>query len=322
MTESYPMYPVVFISYDEPNADQNYEALKRLVPYEGRVHGVKGFDQAHKAAAERAIELGGPEVTHFFTVDGDNRLIPSEWRRLQKDLAGLPKLFYQDRVLSWRAINIVNSLCYGNGGLKLWPVNWVRSMRTHENSNGEVKVDFCWDRRYLQMTGIVSVTDVTGSPYQAWRAGFREGVKMSLNKGKPQDKFDLASQVTQINISRFIAWASLGRDVPNGEWAIYGALMGFAYVNEGETGKEHEQIVDYDTLADLFEKVDAHHYGSIREETLNELREVCRKFNIYVPSFGKLQSKTCKLWMSQAHKPESSFFEEETWQQPVNPLSA
>lgn len=316
MTEPYPLYPVVFISYDEPMADQNYAVLKDLVPYVGRVHGVKGFDLAHKVAAERAIELGGPEVTHFFTVDGDNRLIPSEWRRLLKELATTPKQTYENRVLSWRAINLLNSLCYGNGGLKLWPIEWVRSMRTHENSEGLVKVDFCWDRSYVQMTGIVSVTDVTGSPYQAWRAGFREGVKMSLNGGKPQDKFDLANQATQLNISRFIAWASLGRDVPNGEWAILGALMGFAYVNEGPAGNEHEKIVDYDTLAAMFETVQSQ--GEVmRDERIYELRDVCRRFNIYVPSFGKLQSKTCKVFMQQAHKPTSSFFEVEQWEPPL-----
>ena len=44
----------VFISYREPNADENYADLLNIVPWAKRVHGIKGFDNAHKAAAEKA----------------------------------------------------------------------------------------------------------------------------------------------------------------------------------------------------------------------------------------------------------------------------
>ena len=47
----------VFISYREPNADENYADLLNIVPWAKRVHGVRGFDNAHKAAAELA-EIG------------------------------------------------------------------------------------------------------------------------------------------------------------------------------------------------------------------------------------------------------------------------
>ena len=61
-------YDIVYLSYDEPNAEQNYADLCKKVPWAKRVHGVKGSDSAHKAAAEQS------ETERFVTVDGDNRI--------------------------------------------------------------------------------------------------------------------------------------------------------------------------------------------------------------------------------------------------------
>ena len=56
----------VYISYMEPNKEHNWADLKNKVPWAKRVDGVKGFDSAHKAAAELA------ETDFFISVDGDN----------------------------------------------------------------------------------------------------------------------------------------------------------------------------------------------------------------------------------------------------------
>ena len=57
---------IVFLSYDEPNADQHYADLCNKVPWAKRVHGVKGSDAAHKAAANLS------ETDWVITVDADN----------------------------------------------------------------------------------------------------------------------------------------------------------------------------------------------------------------------------------------------------------
>ena len=58
-------------------------------------------------------------------------------------------------------------------------------MKTHENAEDETKkVDFCWDLNYIQMNDIHSEVYNAGSPFQAFRAGYREGVKMSLDEGR------------------------------------------------------------------------------------------------------------------------------------------
>jgi len=61
---------LIFISYDEPNADINFADLENKAPWAKRIHGVKGSDNAHKAAAELS------STEWFITVDGDNKVDP------------------------------------------------------------------------------------------------------------------------------------------------------------------------------------------------------------------------------------------------------
>ena len=59
-------FDVFFLSYDEPNADLHYADLCNKVPWAKRIHGVKGSDHAHKAAADQS------ETDWVLTVDADN----------------------------------------------------------------------------------------------------------------------------------------------------------------------------------------------------------------------------------------------------------
>ena len=59
---------IIFLSYDEPNAEKNYADLLTKVPWAKRVHGVEGSDAAHKACAKLS------ETDRFITVDGDNTI--------------------------------------------------------------------------------------------------------------------------------------------------------------------------------------------------------------------------------------------------------
>ena len=61
----------VFISFQEPNREENYANLLNIVPWAKRVDGVVGFDNAHKAAAELA------ETDFFISIDGDNVIDPA-----------------------------------------------------------------------------------------------------------------------------------------------------------------------------------------------------------------------------------------------------
>ena len=107
---------IIFISYDEPNAEQNYADLCAKVPWAKRVHGVKGSDSAHKACAELS------ETDRFITIDGDNRIRPNF---LNQEINFEEHTDLQSCVISWAGKNIVNGLMYGNGGIKCWPKDFV-----------------------------------------------------------------------------------------------------------------------------------------------------------------------------------------------------
>ena len=153
-------FDIVFLSYDEPNAEENWADLLRMCPWAKRVHGVKGLDAAHKAAANES------ETERFLTVDGDCK-VDSRFFDIRLDFSQ-----YQETTLSWAGRNHTNGLIYGNGGLKLWWKQNVLDMRTHEHPDRkeEEKVDFCWHQNYVQMNDCFSTTYINASPYQAWRA--------------------------------------------------------------------------------------------------------------------------------------------------------
>lgn len=210
---------IIYLSYDEPNAEQNYADLCKKVPWAKRVHGVEGSDAAHKACANIS------ETERFITVDGDNQ-IREDFLNQEIDFKENADL--NSRVISWAGQNTINGLIYGNGGLKCWPKEYVLNMRTHENAdplNAHAQVDFCWNTEYIQMEGTYSDVLNNHTPHQAWRAGFREGVKMSLDQGLRVTK-ERFVKLHWKNLHRLYIWLMVGSDVEHGEWAILGARAG------------------------------------------------------------------------------------------------
>ena len=212
-------YDIIYLSYDEPNAEQNYADLCTKVPWAKRVHGVEGSDAAHKACARLS------ETDRFITVDGDNQINP-EFLTQEIDFDEHADL--SSSVISWAGKNAINGLVYGNGGLKCWPKEYVLKMKTHENAdpkNKHAQVDFCWDTQYIQMEGTYCDVYNNHTPQQAWRAGFREGVKMALDRGIRVNKEQFA-QLHWKNLHRLYIWLMVGADAQNGDWAMYGAREG------------------------------------------------------------------------------------------------
>ena len=166
----------IFLTYDEPQKEEFWVKIKNLVPWARRVDGVKGSDSAHKAAAEIS------NTERFILIDGDN-LPDSKFFNLTLEFSDQ---LWEQAVFRWRARNHVNGLMYGNGGISCWTKKFVNNMRTHENSTGEshTLVEFCFDKLYWAMHDCYSTTYPNGSAFQAWRAGFREGVKMCLDRGQ------------------------------------------------------------------------------------------------------------------------------------------
>lgn len=246
---------VVFLSYDEPNAEKNYADLLSKVPWAKRVHGVKGSDAAHKACAALS------DTEYFVTVDADN-IVDPKFLEVEIDLnkLGLTK----DHVFSWCGRVHVNGLMYGNGGLKLWTKKFVNEMRTHENSDpNDTKglVEFCFDDKYYQFNENYSVSYTNATPFQAWRAGFREGVKMSLDQGA---KVADIKKIWWQNYHRLLIWCSVGADVENGIYSILGAREGAALTNC--TDWDYANVRDFEWLTQYWNE----HYENASAETKTE----------------------------------------------------
>lgn len=244
---------IIYLSYDEPNAEKNYADLLHKIPWAKRVHGVKGSDAAHKACAAAS------ETEYFVTVDGDN-IVDPEFLNVEVDLdeLGLDETY----VFSWCGKVNVNNLMYGNGGLKLWTRTFVNNMRTHENSDPNDtrgKVEFCFDDKYYQFNENYSTSVINGSPFQAFRAGFREGVKMSLDQGA---KVSSIKNIWWQNYQRLLIWCSVGNDVENGNWAIYGAREGCYLTNC--TDWDYSQVRDFEYLTHRWEEK----YSKVTEKML------------------------------------------------------
>lgn len=229
-------FDVVFLSYDEPNADKNYADLLNKAPWAKRVHGVKGFDAAHKAAAAAA------ETDRFITIDADN-IVHEDFFSIEIEMDRINR----HDVISWAGKNVVNGLVYGNGGIKLWPKHVVEQMRTHETAEEtKAKVDFCWDIYYHQMNNIYCDVHNNGSAYQAYRAGFREGVKLALEGGTVVDPRRLKERVHDRNYKRLLVWASVGADVENGLWAMYGTRLGCYMANIARDSWDFTSVIDFE----------------------------------------------------------------------------
>lgn len=225
---------VIMMTFREPRGDDNWKILKETCPWAQRVDGVKGFDRAHKAAARLA------NTPWLVTVDGDTQVNNEFW-----DL----DLTLDDAALSlcFRSQNKINGLAYGNGGVKVWNTERLLNINSHENANHTTnQVDFCWLSGYSNDSRIFSMTDHTGSEHQALRAGFREGVKLSLVNGERRMISRGQSwKPHPQHLRNLIIWTTVGSHAPLGIYGALGTLRGW-YRTLWDNQWDINEINDYD----------------------------------------------------------------------------
>jgi hypothetical protein len=267
---------IVFLSYDEPNADLHYADLCNKVPWAKRVHGIKGSDEAHKEAARQS------ETDWVITVDADNivdtKFFNTEFDPDQKNL----------QVVSWLARNKINGLRYGNGGLKIWRKDFILNMKTHEASDSDRgQVDFCWENGYQQFKECYSETIITGSPFQAWRAGFREGVKMTLLDGVKVLPDEIQERVWWHNLHRLKMWSTVGSHEENGKYAVLGARMGTWMTNC--TNWNYVDVRDFEILRNIYNENVNH--DTVEQDIQNFGIKINQQLGFNYPYLDPKQSK-------------------------------
>lgn len=278
----------IYLSYDEPQKEEFWLKIKNMVPWAKRVDGVKGSDAAHKAAGEAS------DTERFILIDGDN--MPEEsFFNIQLDFTGKDEKFQQAQ-FRWKAVNSINGLRYGNGGMSSWTKTYVREMKTHEHqTDGDVSriADFCLDSQdnlYWAMYDCYSTTYPNYTPFQAWRAGFREGVKMVLDKGAKPDIDTFKETVASRNLNNLTIWHNVGADVENGMWAIYGARLG-TYMTM-LTDWDHTNVQWFDNYITMWEEQE-YNRDPEREATLLGAA-LHDKLGLPMCTLGKEQSKFFK----------------------------
>jgi hypothetical protein len=139
-------------------------------------------------------------------------------------------------------------------------------MRTHEATDGadHTAVEFCWNEDYWAMHDVWSTTFPNQSPYHAWRAGFREGVKMCLDRGVKPSLMDFQDRVSKGNLRNLSIWHNIGADAEHGVWAMLGARMG-THMTMLDSW-DYRSVHDFDELRKIFD-----HEFATRDFDYNEL---------------------------------------------------
>ena len=222
------MYDIVFISYQEPNADDNWKALKTRFPMAKRIHGVKGIHQAHIAAAKKCF------TKMFWIVDGDAMIMDD----FNFDYEA--PSHQQDHVHVWRSKNPVNDLVYGYGGIKLFPRRMTINMDT---SKPDMTTSITG--KFKAMPQLANITAFNTGPFETWKSAFRECTKLA---SKIIDR-----QKNEETENRLHIWTTVGKERPYGEFALRGVQAGSAYGKASQGDIEAlKKINDFEWLMERF----------------------------------------------------------------------
>jgi hypothetical protein len=223
------IYDVVFISYNEANAEENYLRLLDKCPRAKRVHGVKGIHNAHIKAATLC------DTDMIWVVDGD-AVIENDFNF---DL--VMSSYDIDCVHVWRSRNPINNLEYGNGGVKLLPRQLTFNMDTNTSD-----MTTSISKKFKAMNTVSNVNSFNTDEFTTWRSAFRECCKLSSRTIERQ--FEEETQ------QRLDIWCTTGHDAQFGEHAIAGAKAGRQYGLENKNNPEElRKINDFEWLKEKFD---------------------------------------------------------------------
>jgi hypothetical protein len=220
------MYDIVFISYNELNAEQNWENLIARFPWAKRVHGVTGIHRAHIAAASKCL------TQMFWVVDGDAIILDTfDFTYTTKETKF---------VHVWRSKNPINDLEYGFGGVKLLP-----RLMTLDMDMSKPDMTTSISPHFKPMPEVSNITAFNTDEFSTWRSAFRECTKLA-SKVIDRQKNDETE-------NRLLAWKIKGADRPFGAYAIQGAVDGerFGILNQGNI-EELKKINDFAWLKEEF----------------------------------------------------------------------
>ena len=220
------MYDIVFISYHEKNAEENWQNLKARFPRAKRIDGVKGIHQAHIAAAKKCF------TKMFWVVDADAIILEDFNFDHKVDEYDL------ETVHVWRSKNPVNNLVYGYGGVKLLPRKLTLNMDLNKPD-----MTTSISQYFKPMPQISNITAFNTDEFSAWKSAFRECAKLS---SKTIDR-----QNEEETNERLKIWTT----TDNGEFGRYAVAGARAGMEFGISFSDNLQLInDFGWLYEQFSK--------------------------------------------------------------------
>jgi hypothetical protein len=234
---SYPRpFDIIFISYNEVNADENYNKLLEKFPRAKRVHGVKGIHQAHIEAAKIC------ETEMLWVVDADAIIVDE----FDFSVEQIPYYSVNARhmltntVHVWRSRNPINDLEYGYGGVKLLPRKLTLEM---DVNSADMTTSI--SKSFKVMPAVSNITSFNVDAFSTWRSAFRECCKLSSKI--------IDGQVDDETARRLETWIT----VAHGEFseeALIGATAGKYFGLFWQNApSELAKINDFDWLKEQYE---------------------------------------------------------------------
>jgi hypothetical protein len=226
---------IVFISYDEPEADRNWEILHSKFSNSKRVHGVAGMELALEAAADVS------STPWYWAVFAKTELAPDF------DFGFVPDYMQQPKHYIFNCRNMVNSLEYGHMGMVLYNCRGIREINRAGNFGLDYTLSFPHESiPILSCLGRFNIT-----PYHTWRTAFRETAKLA---------FFESVQHTVEGQYRLDTWLKKAQG-NHAEWCLAGAQDGqeFFQTTQGELDKL-KQSFKWEWLRSYFEQ----RYGNLK----------------------------------------------------------
>ena len=217
---------VIFISYDEPSAEQRFKDLQTKVPRAKWIKNIQGQTEAYHAAAQQC------ETAYFFAVFPKLEIVDSFNFDFQPDrLKNACHYIFNCR-------NPVNGLEYGHGAVLLY--NKKLTLKTTNPG-----LDFTLSAPHTLAPILSAVNHFNETPWLSWRTAFREVLKLKQING---EKPTVESQF------RLKQWCSVGTGL-NAEWCLRGAHDADQYYDEHKNDQDKLQLsYDFTWLKDYYER--------------------------------------------------------------------
>jgi len=215
-------HDIVFISYDELEAEQNYQLLKTRFPRTKRLHGVQGMVNALKQAAQMST------TGYYYAVFAKTQVDLNFTFDFQHDRLSVPSHYIFDcynPVIDWE---------YGHMGIVMYNCDIVL------NAN-EYALDYTTSFPVKVVNQRSCTAKYNLSPYQTWRTAFRECVKLSSNA--------IANSDANENRTLLNRWLTVAHG-DHAEWNIQGARDAVEFVDSGD---DLYRIMDWEFLDAYFQ---------------------------------------------------------------------